>query len=243
MADITISRSQSSREVIFIFNEVERDHYQDATIKEVGRFKKQVLVKKNTDMNFVQFFDVPEFLEDSDKIPWVVNFTETDLPRAPRADDQILLEGVKYTISMVSPVNREIPSILSALVYPERSEFNDRLYLYKVNVLYNYKPIDSFNNELFNKPILLDIYYGGCPLELSFDGNTFYPFKSKILISVDEEFNISVISTLDGSNLPEILPEPEVFNEVNVNDSLGIFTDKVHLYIKDNGNNIASINV
>lgn len=123
MADIWLSRTQLTSKVILIFNEVTRDHYQDAIHTETQRVMKLAAVKKNADMNYVQELFGEILLEDNlEQLPWVVSLTMTCLPRVPKMDDQIIINGLKYTISMVSPKNRNLTSLLSLLIYPERAE-------------------------------------------------------------------------------------------------------------------------
>lgn len=119
--DIWLSRTQLTSKVTLIFTKIVRDHYQDATHEECCRVEKLAAVKKNTDMNYVQELLGDILLEDNlEQIPWVVSLTMTGLPRIPKMDDHIIIDGVKYTISMVIPKNRHIKSLLSLLVYPER---------------------------------------------------------------------------------------------------------------------------
>lgn len=103
MADIWLSRTQITSKVILIFNDVIRDHYQDAIHKETKRVMKLAAVKKNADMKYVQELFGDVLLEDNlEQIPWVVSLTMTCLPRTPQMDDQIIINGLKYTISMVA---------------------------------------------------------------------------------------------------------------------------------------------
>lgn len=137
MADIWLSRNQTASDVVIIYNKIIRDQYQDAIHKEVARVKKKAIVKKDPSMNYVQELLGEVLLEDNlNQIPWIVSVTMTGLPRAPRMDDQIIIDDIKYTISMVLPKNRFLRSMLSMFIYPERvddsiepvennSDFND----------------------------------------------------------------------------------------------------------------------
>lgn len=156
MADLQMSRSPLSQEVIIIFNETYRDHYQDTVQNEVDRVKKLAVVKKDVDMNYVQQIgDI--LLEDIDQLPWVVSTTVTNLPRLPKMDDQILIDGLRYTISMVKPSNRFVDSIILLSVYPDRTD-EDNLDIYSITKLSDGS---------------LDILYGGYPKIIKFDdGNT-----------------------------------------------------------------------
>lgn len=179
MLDLQMARHPLSCEVIVIFNDVMRDHYQDAVGVESSRVKKIALVRKNTDMNYVQEIgDV--LLEDNlQELPWIVSMTKTGLPRIPKMDDQIAIDGIKYTISMVKPVNRNIPSIVELLIYPERTSQEEYLDIISVTV----------------RDRCIDIMYQGKPLEYSYDGECWEPFRSvlpycgqsEIFVRNDEE--------------------------------------------------------
>lgn len=169
MADLQIVRNPLSSEAVLILNETRRDIYQDAIALEVDRVKKHVVIKKNLDMSYVQELgDV--LLEDSDQIPWLVSMTISDLPRIPRMDDQLLVEGIKYTISFVRPLNRSLSSVVILLIYPERAAEEDPLKVYRVE-------------ELTGG---ISITYGGNPKELAFTREAFtkkslrQPFSSYV---------------------------------------------------------------
>ena len=115
-------RNPLHKSVTVIFNSIDRDQYNDARVVEESRQTKVALVEKD-DQHFIQFFDIDDLLEDTDK-PWTVTLSVTDLPRLPRTDDRFLIEGLLYTVSQVKPINREMPSIVKCLVYPERNEFD-----------------------------------------------------------------------------------------------------------------------
>lgn len=151
MADLQMSRNPLAQEVILIFNESGRDHYQDAILTETARVKKLALVKKDADMNYVQQIG-DLLLEDVDAIPWVVSVTITNLPRTPRLDDQILIDGLRYTISLVKPANRSVDSILLLSVYPDRTD-EEELNIFSITAL---------------EDGCLDILYGGNPRFYSF---------------------------------------------------------------------------
>ena len=152
MADLQMSRNPLAQEVVLIFNESGRDHYQDAILTETARVKKLAVIKKDADMNYVQQIG-DLLLEDVDAIPWVVSVTVTDLPRIPRLDDQILIEGLRYTISLVKPANRAIDSILLLSIYPDRTDEEE---------------LDIFNIEVLEDGCL-DVLYGGNPRFYSFE--------------------------------------------------------------------------
>lgn len=160
LTDINYDHNPLSLECIFIVNEAVYDQYQDMTRVERDRVKKRCIVKKNPEMYYVQEFG-EDLLEDTDEIPWIVSITSTNLKEKPKAFDQILIQGVKYTISKVKPINRNVEAVFNCVVYPERSE-DDFLQVYKV---------------LYSEGVL-SIVWGGDPKEMSFDGETWIPFKS-----------------------------------------------------------------
>lgn len=108
-----------------VFNDVTRDHYGDARAVETSRVFKVCMFEK-TDQEYVQFFDTDLLVEENNE-PWVCTLSLTDLPRHPRTDDRVVCDGQYYTISVVKPINREMPSIVKMLCYPERDEV-DTLY-------------------------------------------------------------------------------------------------------------------
>lgn len=177
MMDIQLPRNPLASEVILIFNESVRDHYQDVIVTEDCRIKKLALVKKDPDMNYVQQ-EMDELLEDNiEQLPWLVKLTMTDLPRRPRAEDQILIEGLRYNISYVKPLNRSLDNIVLLTVYPDRCE-EDKLQIYKVDILE-----DGY----------FDILYGGNPILYSYDRDSLFnkdkriPFTSRPPIPLREE--------------------------------------------------------
>lgn len=168
MADIQLERNQLAQEVIVVFNEVHFDHYQDSRTVEQCRVKKRAMVKKDTDMNYVQQ-EGAILLEEYDSLPWIVSLTITGLPRIPKMDDAVLIDGALYTISAVKPANRQIESIILLSIYPERST-HEGLKLISVSDLG-----DGY----------MDIVYGGAPIEYSFspesvsDQSVRLPFVSR----------------------------------------------------------------
>ena len=152
MADLQLDRNPLAQEVIVIFNSVTRDHYQDSILQEECRIKKMAVVKKDTDMDYVQQLG-DLLLEDEDSIPWIVSMTKTGFPRALRLDDQILIDGLRYTISATRPANRSIDSIVNVSIYPDRTD-KDELKLYRLTKL-----SDGY----------VDILYGGAPVQMGFN--------------------------------------------------------------------------
>lgn len=162
VADIQLSRNPLASEVVLIFNETIRDQYQDAITNEIDRVVKVAMVSKDPSMSYVQeLFD--DLLEDDlGHLPWAVSLTMTNLPRRPSMDDQILIDGLVYSISKVTPLSRKVQSIITLAIYPERTEYVDDLAIFKASV----------------ENGMLSIVYGGAPLEMSFDGENWKPFKS-----------------------------------------------------------------
>jgi len=188
MAEIVLSRTMLSREVIIVFNEITRDHYQDATITEIGRFKKLAMIKKTLDMQYVQEILGPELLEDNlGQIPWVVNLTTENMPRVPRMDDQVIIEGIRYTISVVKPMNRDLESLISLFIYPERVLGEDPLAIKSVQFIVDGVVVDSLPS---NNEVILDIVYGGYPRFMSFDGVNWIEFLSKVKVPVQNELTL-----------------------------------------------------
>lgn len=126
MADIKINRHPQRKKATIIFNDTRLDIYNDAIREEECRVEKNVIVRKNPDMMFVQSMFYNELIEDTDKLPWVVDVTITNLPRLPKNDDMLLItdngKEYLYSISSVKPINRDTPVVLVMLVYPERTE-------------------------------------------------------------------------------------------------------------------------
>lgn len=190
MAEIVLSRTMLSREVLVVFNTITRDHYQDATITETGRYKKLAMIKKTMDMQYVQELLGPELLEDNlDQIPWVVNMTTENLPRVPRMDDQVIIEGIRYTISVVKPMNRDLESLISLFIYPERVVGEDPLAIKSVTYSVNGQTVASLASYVGSTAIL-DILYGGYPLYMSFDGTTWVDFVSKVKAPVQNNLTL-----------------------------------------------------
>lgn len=175
MADLQLDRNPLAQEVIVIFNSVTRDHYQDSVLQEECRVKKMAVVKKDTDMEYVQQLG-DLLLEDEDSIPWIVSMTRTGFPRALRLDDQILIDGLRYTISATRPANRSIDSIVNVSIYPDRTD-KDELKLYNLTKL-----SDGY----------VDILYGGAPVQIGFTPQAVLnprarqPFESIIMFPNDK---------------------------------------------------------
>lgn len=198
MAELNLSRNPVSTEVILVLCDQSRDHYRDAVSNENYRVKKKVIVKKETDLNYVQFNQFDMLMEDTKNLPWTVSMTIKDVKRyeydeescddllvdsIPHADDQILMDGRLYTISMVFPSNRFLDGIVNCLIYPERSSPEDPLAIYRV---------DKVVQPTYT---VYSVVWGGAPTHYSFDGEEWIPFKS--YIKVEGEIQPSVLYIKD----------------------------------------------
>ena len=139
MADIQLAHNALASDVIIIYNELSVDHYQDSLIAEVERCKKLAIFRKSEDMNYLpqDDYSTEELVEDADgnNIPYEVLLTETGLPRMPRKDDMVLIDGVLYSVHHVKPINRDYKGLWQLIVYPERTTFIDTLHIYKATLL------------------------------------------------------------------------------------------------------------
>lgn len=139
--DLQLKYNPLHKSVAVIFNETCRDHYGDSRMTETSRVLKLAMVEK-ADESFVQFFGLEDgmlgnnleqydatgsLVEDTEN-PWTVTMSITGLPRMPRNDDKFLIDGIIYTVSVVKPINRQMPSILKCLIYPERDSQGDKLH-------------------------------------------------------------------------------------------------------------------
>ncbi len=204
IADLNIAHNPCHSEIAVVFNDVVLDQYQDSVVKETQRVNKLAVVSKNPDMSYVQELgDV--LLEDTDQLPWLISLTITGLPRIPRFNDCVIIDGVKYTISKVKPMNRNLQSLLILMVYPERTNYHDALAIYDIKFFINGK---KFNNLPYGYQdlMVMEVTYGGKPTEYSFDGVKWFPFKSnRIPFLLDPEFG--AIRELTGEEASTIYTE------------------------------------
>lgn len=236
IADIQLERNPLASEVMLIFNLKVRDQYQDTIVSEDLRIKKRAMVSKNVDMNYVQQFDEAILLEDdTDKIPWIVSMTTTQCPRIPSMDDNIIIEGIKYSISMVKPANRNINSLILLLIYPERSFSDDgdvRVLSHKIL----YKGSSTWDLQLLkNESLILDLIYGGDPKFYSFDSVNWYEFESQIVLNVFEYQSVKgtimglFYRNIDKTNvllkLNSHLDENPISSDLIVSDSFYLAND------------------
>lgn len=183
MADIRISRHPLRSDCFFMVNKTEFDIYQDGTSFEVARIFKQVIVKKNPDMFYVQeSFGDDALVEDGDLIPWVVNMTCLGLPRLPMLDDRFLIDGMVYSVSAVKPVNRNSQGILECLVYPERRDDHDTLCVYGVSFHQAMKSVSL--QDAYGTPSVMRVIYGGSPVSMSWDKKSWSSFEAVSTVTV-----------------------------------------------------------
>lgn len=189
-----------------------RDHYQDylgalgdgqhTPQASYSRIKKWAKVTKDPKLSYVQFDDTENLLEDTGN-PWIVSMTVTGIvdaagnPRLPRTDDQILIDGILYTISLVEPVNRFVDGLINCTVYPERSYQDDPLKVHSASI-----------TRCTDTERIYSVIWGGAPVEYSFDESEWIPFASYFKVTGpifpvelylrDEDGNVS-----EPYNLPQ----------------------------------------
>ncbi len=201
MADIQLAHNPLASEVIVIFNDLSVDHYQDSRIAEEGRVKKLAVFRKTENMEFVPDSDGGELQIDDDSVPYEVLLTRTGLPRIPRRDDMVLCDGELYSVHHVKPMNRNIDGLWQLIVYPERTEFVDPLQIHRYAFLdgATLQPIaDSMSNHV-GEEVVFDMVYGGKPELLSWDGKSWFPFKSRIRFVYDGQKIIHVKGGVEQS--------------------------------------------
>lgn len=219
MADIQLAHNALASEVIVIYNELSVDHYQDSLIAEVERCKKLAIFRKSQDMNYLpqDDFSTEELVEDVDNIPYEVLLTETGLPRMPRKDDMVLIDGVLYSVHHVKPINRDYKGLWQLIVYPERTTFIDTLHIYKATLLStkDLMPIadlDEYLNEVEEEVVPEPIGLGmglGMSLGAIFSSTEGEPEP------IDEPYEEGTEETNDEPDEPtdEPIDEPEPIEE------------------------------
>lgn len=182
MADIKISRHPLRKEIFLLSNDREYDMYQDTTTTNTGRIKKMAIVQLNKDMSYVQeMFD--DLLDDaSDKLPYNVILTMTGLSRVVTQKDNMIIDGTKYAVAKVKPINRNLSSVIECTVYPERTDFEDPFTIISITPRLRLEEIVIADH--IGEEIVLDILYGGSPTALSFDGTTWQDFTSYVKYTV-----------------------------------------------------------
>ena len=184
MADIRVSRHPLRRDVLVVLNEVEKDRFQDTDTVERGRVYKQAIVRKNPDMHYLQdSFGADLLVEDGDILPWLISFTMTGLPRLPHLDDYIIVDGIKYAVAMVKPMNRDLGGLVQCMIYPERSEeMIDPLAIYSVSFRDGLVPVSR--TAAYGQTVIMDVLWGGYPLQMSFNKMLWQEFhpSSRVLV-------------------------------------------------------------
>ena len=143
-------------------------------------------------MEYVQdLFNGELLIDNDDQIPWLVVMTKTGLPRLLNQDDQIVIDGNKYTISVVRPTNRNSDSVFDCIIYPERTDPEDLLAIYNVQIRDKDGEYTSFK-DLVGKDVVLDLVYGGVPTQMSFDNKVWIPFKPEFIYTVMGEEPITL---------------------------------------------------
>lgn len=194
--DMQMARNPLASEVVLVFVNSVYDQYQDATVVETDRVKKYGMVKKNVDMEYVQELGDILVEDDLEHLPWLVSVTMTGLPRQPRQNDQILVDGLLYTISAVRPMNRNMDTVVNLFFYPERV-VEEPLDIRYVSFLNLDGTVNSTPQE--GDSGILDIVYCGGPKQLSFDNQTWVDFASRVAFQwPSQSFNIYLT---DGSNI------------------------------------------
>lgn len=186
MVDIRISRHNLRRNVIVSLRDVEHDIYMDvADSTEEARICKQAIVVMNPDMYYVQEqfdnLDMPD-----DILPFVIVLTMSGLPRQLHMNDWVIVDGKIYVISKVKPTNRELGKVLECLVYPMRDSrlIDDPLAIYKIRFRVGLLEVPW--TDIYDKRVVMELIYGGCPLWMSFNGVDWQQFYPKIRVEVPD---------------------------------------------------------
>lgn len=186
MADIRISRHNLRRDVIISLRDVEHDIYMDVSDStEEARICKQAIVVMNPDMFYVQEqfenLDMPD-----DILPFIVIVTMSGMPRPAHLNDWIIVDGKIYVVSKVKPTNRELGKVIECLVYPMRDArlIDDPLALYKIRFRDGLQEVPW--TDIYGKRVVMEFIYGGCPLWMSFDGESWQQFLPKIRVELNQ---------------------------------------------------------
>lgn len=187
IVDLQISRHPLRSRVVVVFNTTNYDIYKDATNVESSRVNKWAIVEKEKDLHYIQQLLDDDFLIDDDaQLPWMITMTLSGLPRLPKQDDVIIIDGLKFTVARVMPIHKRIKSVLTAFVYPERSEVVDPSKLVSVKLFKDGDSITSYKDYI-GEELVLEIIYGGTPEWVSLDGINWEPFETRIVFTPEEE--------------------------------------------------------
>ena len=213
MFDIQTMHNPLATDIMLIFCETQLDHYQEGVSVETSRQMKRVIVRKDRDMNYVQFVDDLRLLEDIEALPFTVTMSITDLVRVPRTNDRVNIDGRIYTVSMVKPINRNTESVVILLVYPERDIVDDTNIddVSKWNVCCY--TIDGTSKTLVTTPTVgnnycIEIGWVGYPTEMSWNGTDWFPFRPRLrhVIASGESLHLKVLP----SNTEYLYEEPNI---------------------------------
>jgi len=178
--------------IIIIFNETVYDIYRDATSVEADRVNKLAIVEKDKDIFYIQeWLDEPEFLDAEGLSPWVITMSLKGLPRVPKQDDHIVIDGRKHTVHRVKPINKRIESVISVLTYPERENEIDLLELFKV-ILYSDKVKVENINHHYDEDVILEFVYGGKPTHYKVGTGSWVPFNYRIKVNLIPDLLVSI---------------------------------------------------
>lgn len=197
MAEIRLSRHQLRSNVIVSLRDTDTDIYMDAVeSREECRVNKVALVNKSPDMDYVQeMFD--ELSMPDDILPFTVALTRSGLPRNPHINDYIIVDGRIYVVSKVRPTNRDLGRVLLLLVYPMRDErlIDDPLAIYDIRFQRNMQAVPL--DDIRSAPVVLDLVYGGNPVGMSFDGETWTPFYPQFRATIPADAEALYIMDAD----------------------------------------------
>lgn len=171
LSDIRISRHPGHKDMMFIIMNKYNDQYGDAYTEEVVRIYKQGILQLKPQLDFVQEFE--DVLSESDEDPYSLIVTTTNLPRFPRTNDRVLIDGELYEISAVRPTNRNTQRVFECLVYPDRNA-TDELDIKTVNLFRDNKQVPL--EDCFHSTVNYEIIYGGSPIQLSFNNVDWFDF-------------------------------------------------------------------
>lgn len=216
MADARISRSQLRSTVIISLRSTQHDQYMDVSdTTEEYRIVKHAIVNKNPNMDYVQdAFDI--FVESEDILPFVVNLTMSGLPRPLLINDHIIVGGRIYVVSKVKPTNRDLGGVLEAAVYPMRdaSMLEDPLAIYDIRFREGLRSVEF--PDIYDRPVVMDVIYGGLPHLMSYDGATWDPFvwQKRVILSNETKLyvmdKLQRIAQLNFGDTYSVAPTPEV---------------------------------
>lgn len=181
MGDISISRHPLRKYIFVVQRDKDVDQYLDVRTSEYRRVLKQAIVKKNVDMEYVmESFE--DLVDDELNTPWVITMTSDGLERNIQHEDLIVVDGRRYVVASVRPMNRDIDALVSCAVYPDRDKGMDDLACYGVVFRDGLEQISL--EEAQGGFHCMDVIYGGVPVEYSFDNDNWGEFrvKNKVLV-------------------------------------------------------------